>query len=50
MQKIESESHKLANSMFDSFIDIAKSNDWSFAYTQFSPGQLRYACDAKKSQ
>ncbi|CAF0769041.1 unnamed protein product [Brachionus calyciflorus] len=42
-EKIEKESFRLANEKLQDFIEKAKQKDWSFAYTQFSPGQYKYS-------
>jgi len=42
---VENESYRIANLKLNEFINKAKQKNWSFAYTQFSPNQYRYAYD-----
>ena len=42
IDSIWQQSFQITNSKFDQFIQKAKENHWSFAYTQFCPGLFKY--------
>jgi len=44
---VAEESERMANLLFEKFIEKAVASGWSLAYTQFSPGLFRYECDKK---
>lgn len=40
--KIENESSKIVEEIFSDFVINSEKIGWSYAYTQFSPGQFKY--------